>query len=277
MNKGIINKIIYFSSVDGPGNRTVIFLQSCNFECVWCHNPETINFCDNCGICVTNCPSSALSLAEETVLWNEKACIQCDNCLKVCPSKSSPKTMQLSVDELFEKIEQALVFTSGITISGGECTVQYEFLLELLKEAKRRNISAYIDTNGNLSTEKMSILAKYFDKAMLDIKSYNYSEHLNYTGAKLDKVLQNAEYLLKTNKIYEVRTVIVPELLNNIENVKKTSTLIARYNPKIRYKLIKFRPSGVLNSENMKQPDDMYIEKLKNIAEQSMCENVIIV
>ena len=29
---GYINKIIPFSSVDGPGNRTAIFLQGCNFS-----------------------------------------------------------------------------------------------------------------------------------------------------------------------------------------------------------------------------------------------------
>ena len=36
-----IKKIIPFSSVDGPGNRTAIFLQGCNINCLYCHNPET--------------------------------------------------------------------------------------------------------------------------------------------------------------------------------------------------------------------------------------------
>ena len=40
--KGIINKIIPFSNVDGPGNRLSIFFQGCNFDCLYCHNPETI-------------------------------------------------------------------------------------------------------------------------------------------------------------------------------------------------------------------------------------------
>jgi len=43
MIKGLVNRIIPFSSVDGPGNRTAIFLQGCNFNCSYCHNPETIN------------------------------------------------------------------------------------------------------------------------------------------------------------------------------------------------------------------------------------------
>ncbi len=40
--KGIVTRILPFSSVDGPGNRSVVFLQGCNFDCLFCHNPETI-------------------------------------------------------------------------------------------------------------------------------------------------------------------------------------------------------------------------------------------
>jgi pyruvate-formate lyase-activating enzyme len=56
-----VNKIIPFSSVDGPGNRTAVFLQGCNFDCKYCHNPETRNLCVNCMACVSKCPTGALS------------------------------------------------------------------------------------------------------------------------------------------------------------------------------------------------------------------------
>lgn len=68
---GYINKIIPFSSVDGPGNRTAIFLQGCNFNCVYCHNPETINLCNNCGLCVRQCPTEALHIEENIVIWDK--------------------------------------------------------------------------------------------------------------------------------------------------------------------------------------------------------------
>lgn len=42
MTEAVIRRIIPFSSVDGPGNRTAIFLQGCNLNCKYCHNPETI-------------------------------------------------------------------------------------------------------------------------------------------------------------------------------------------------------------------------------------------
>ena len=110
MTKGIVNKIIPFSAVDGPGNRTVIFLQGCNFDCLYCHNPETINFCNNCGICIETCEPKALSLINDKINWNTDICTQCDKCLDVCPSKSSPKTLYLSIEELFTEINKNKLF-----------------------------------------------------------------------------------------------------------------------------------------------------------------------
>lgn len=41
--KGKINKIETFGLVDGPGIRTVVFLNGCHLRCKFCHNPETWN------------------------------------------------------------------------------------------------------------------------------------------------------------------------------------------------------------------------------------------
>jgi pyruvate formate lyase activating enzyme len=49
MKRAPVNKIIPFSNVDGPGNRTSIFFQGCPFNCLFCHNPETIHLCVSCG------------------------------------------------------------------------------------------------------------------------------------------------------------------------------------------------------------------------------------
>ena len=62
--KAVVNRIIPFSSVDGPGNRTAVFLQGCNINCKYCHNPETRKLCVQCGTCVKQCPAGALSFDE---------------------------------------------------------------------------------------------------------------------------------------------------------------------------------------------------------------------
>ena len=70
--KAPVNKIIPVSVVDGPGNRTAVFLQGCNISCAYCHNPETQKLCTGCGICVDGCPAGALALNGKTVSWDEK-------------------------------------------------------------------------------------------------------------------------------------------------------------------------------------------------------------
>lgn len=73
MTTAVINKIIPFSSVDGPGNRTAIFLQGCNINCRYCHNPETRGMCTGCGVCVDRCPAGALRFLTETDSGTENA------------------------------------------------------------------------------------------------------------------------------------------------------------------------------------------------------------
>ena len=102
----LVNKIIPFSCIDGPGNRTSIFFQGCNFKCSYCHNPETINKCVNCGKCVAVCPVNALEIKDKKVVWDDKKCVSCDACIRECKHLSTPKTKDYSVDELFEEIKQ---------------------------------------------------------------------------------------------------------------------------------------------------------------------------
>lgn len=39
---GRLADVVPFSWVDGPGNRFVVFVQGCSFDCIACHNPDTI-------------------------------------------------------------------------------------------------------------------------------------------------------------------------------------------------------------------------------------------
>jgi YjjW family glycine radical enzyme activase len=274
--KGIINRIIDFSAVDGPGNRTVIFFQGCNFNCTYCHNPETINFCTSCGICAEHCPGRALDFSDNTIRWNAGACTDCDTCLRVCPNGASPKTTIYTAEALLDAIRKNLPFISGITISGGECTLQYDFISEFLELARERGISAFIDTNGHLHPDRMKKLSRLFDKAMLDIKAFAEDSHRKLTGASPDYVLANARQLLQNNKLYEIRSLVAVGL-DNEYTVDKVSRLIASYNPDLRYKIIAYRPHGVRNPDVLKPPSADLIAELSEKARNNGCRNVITV
>lgn len=275
--KAPVNKIIPFSSVDGPGNRFSLFFQGCNFNCLYCHNPETINLCNNCGICLEVCPKGALNIIDGKVLWKEALCVKCDLCIKECPNLSSPKVKYMSVKEILNEVYKYKLFLSGVTVSGGECMLYAEFLKELFKEIKNLNLTCFLDSNGYILFEEFNDLLNLTDAVMLDVKSYDEKEHIMLTGKSNKNVLRNLIYLGSIGKLYEVRTVVVPDVLDNVNNIYSISKMIANIDDKIRYKLIKFRPLGVRKEfSRIKSPTDDFMIKLKEIAVNNGCKNVII-
>ncbi|MFL0247767.1 YjjW family glycine radical enzyme activase [Candidatus Clostridium stratigraminis] len=280
MNKARINKIIDSSVVDGPGNRTAIFFQGCNFNCKYCHNPETINNCINCKECVSECPVHALSVVEGKVLWKKEICIDCDTCIKVCRFNASPKIQNLSVEEVVDKIKKNMPFIQGITTSGGECTLQKDFLIPLFKETRKLGLTNFIDSNGSIRFSDYPELMEYTDAVMLDIKSIDNEEHIELTSKSNEIVLENAKYLASIGKLFEIRTVVIANYLNNRKTVYEITNMLKEYQKvkEIRYKIIRYRHFGVREEyKNMKAPSEDEMKNLKEIANNNGFSNVLLV
>jgi pyruvate formate lyase activating enzyme len=280
MIKSKINKIIDSSVVDGPGNRTAIFFQGCNFNCKYCHNPETINHCVNCLKCVDNCPSHALTVIDGKVIWDKDTCIDCDNCIRTCEFNASAKIQILSVEDLVNHIKKNIPFIKGITTSGGECTLQKDFLIELFQETKKLGLSNFIDSNGSIRFSNYPELMKYTDAVMLDIKSIDYDEHIELTSKSNKLVLENAKYLASIGKLFEIRTVVIDDYLDNRKTVYKITNILKEYQKisEIRYKIIRYRAFGVREKfRNMSAPSEEEMNNLKCIANKNGFANVLLV
>ena len=194
--KAVVNRIIPFSSVDGPGNRTAIFLQGCNIDCKYCHNPETRKLCVQCGVCVKQCPVGALSVGEDgKVVFEPSKCVQCDTCIHVCPHDSSPRTCEMTPEEVYARVKKQIPFIRGISVSGGECMLWPEFLTELFRLARKDSLGTLIDSNGMIPFEQYPELMEVSDGVMLDIKAFEASEHVKVAGVTNEMVLKNADYL----------------------------------------------------------------------------------
>lgn len=279
--KAVVNRIIPFSSVDGPGNRTAIFLQGCNINCKYCHNPETRKMCVQCGTCVKNCPAGALSMGTDgKVKFDPAKCVQCDTCIHVCPHDSSPRTCEMTPEEVYEKVKKQVPFIRGITVSGGECMLRPDFLEELFALAGADGLSTLIDSNGTIPFEDYPDLLKVTDGVMLDIKAFRSSDHIHITDADNDVVLKNAVYLAEHSKLYEVRAVIVPDLYDARESVRQMGAFLAPYLAvhKFRIKLIAYRPMGVREEySHYAVPGQAYLEELADILKAYGFDEIIII
>ncbi|MEA5018419.1 MAG: YjjW family glycine radical enzyme activase [Erysipelotrichaceae bacterium] len=280
MIKAVVNKIIDHSVVDGVGNRSVIFFQGCNLNCHYCHNPETINHCYHCGVCVTHCPQKALSFQDDKVVYDRLKCVDCDTCIKVCPYDSSPKTALLSVDDVLTKIKQNIPFIRGITLSGGECTLNATFIKALFKEAKALNLSTLLDSNGTYDFTLDPEILDHCDGVIIDIKAINAHIHQSITKADNQLIIKNAQYLAQIGKLTEIRTVVIANILDNHHTVDQITKLLAPYltiSP-ISYKLIKYRHFGVRKKYlYLQEPSDDLMNELQVIAYNNGFNDIILI
>ncbi len=280
MTKAPINKIIDSSLVDGPGNRTAIFFQGCNYRCTYCHNPETINLCSNCGLCVDQCPVGALELRDDIVSWDSKKCVACDTCIKVCPSLASPRIKMMSSEEVLKRVAENRPFIKGISTSGGECTLYKKFLIELFSGAQEMGLSCLIDSNGSLDFREHADLLAVADGVMLDVKSTTDDEYRTITSGNGSKILDIAEHLASLGKLTEVRTVCSPDF-NSLKTVEDVSRRVAKYGSvgDIHYRIISYRPFGVRAPYRgqITEPNAEYMLSLKQAAERLGMTHVSIV
>lgn len=181
--KASIDSIETFGLVDGPGIRTVIFLNKCNLRCKFCHNPET------------------------WVMKNENY------------------TSEQIIDRVLRN-KPYYKNNGGVTFSGGEPLLQYEFLLETCKKLKQENIHIAIDTAGVGNGDYQELL-QTIDLVLLDIKHITKEGYIDITQTdNIDKFNDFVEQLNKTNVEVWIRQVIIPDVNDNIEYMNSLATYI---------------------------------------------------
>lgn len=279
MVRATVNKIIPFSSVDGPGNRTAVFLQGCNFNCKYCHNPETINDCIHCGACLPHCGPGAIAMVDGRVQYDIAKCVLCDECFHHCPNGSSPRTRFLTAEEVMAEVRKNLPFIRGITVSGGECTLWRDFLVELLTLAKAEGLHTLLDSNGTHDFSADPELMAVTDGVMLDVKAWDPEDHKRVTGRDNANVLRSMRWLAENGKLPEVRTVVVPELFDCERTIRNVSRLLKDTNClDTRYKVICYRPMGVrAEYKAFQQPSQALLQHLAGVAESYGLTDVVII
>lgn len=234
-----------FALHDGPGIRTVVFMQGCPLFCPWCANPESQMIkkqlmhiqskCTKCKTCLNNCHKSAINFIDDKIIFNRDSCGECEICGGVCPNNAihfsgKIKGINEIIDEVMKDKEYYDDSNGGMTISGGEPFVQYDDFLQLLKEGKKRGLNIAVETTGNVDINKIIEAEPYIDLFLFDIKHSEKKKLEEVTGGDLDKIIKNLEYIASKNpnKII-IRVPVIPTFNYEDKTINEIIDLACKY------------------------------------------------
>ena len=185
--KGKIHSIDTFSTLDGPGIRTVIFMQGCALRCKYCHNPDT---------------------------WAVES-----------PDARDYEVKEL-MEVILKNRPYYEASGGGVTFSGGEPLLQHHFIKEILKLCRQEKISTAYDSSLYISSQVVLDLIPFTDLVLADIKQINNEKSQLLTGAGNVLNLKNIRILNENKVRIWIRYVILPSWTDAYEDLEKTALFI---------------------------------------------------
>lgn len=262
---GCVFNVQKFSVHDGPGIRTIVFLKGCGMRCRWCSNPESQEFgpekaynenrclgLDECVRCVEACTRNAITRADSgKIAIDRTRCEGCPQpCVAACPAQSLIWYGQTrTVEDVLSVVEQDSMFYArsegGMTLSGGEPLLQREFMLALLREARRRRINTSMETCALAPWENLRDACEHLNSILFDIKTLDPVKHKEQTGAPCAPVQENFTKMMEAypNLAVHVRTPIIPGFNDSVEAVLPIAQLVAKY-PNADYEMLPYHRLG---------------------------------
>jgi pyruvate formate lyase activating enzyme len=239
---GTVFNVMRYSTHDGPGIRTTVFLKGCPLSCWWCHNPESWNHvpgevylaerCTGCGTCIADCPAGALSPTPPGMQADPLLCRHCGRCVEVCPAGARERTGWVAgVPDLVKTVERDIPFYDqsggGVTFSGGEPLGQPQFLMALLTECGRLEIHRAVDTSGCADPRALARVARLTDLFLYDLKAVDPARHRAATGVDNARILENLKLLSGSGARVIVRIPVIPGVNDDDESMAAAGRFVA--------------------------------------------------
>ncbi len=186
---GKIHSIETFGAVDGPGIRTVFFMQGCPARCLYCHNPDSWNIDEY----------KEEMTAQDIVHW---------------ALRGKPYYETRAV---------------GVKFSGGDPLMPGEFLIEAIKALREEGIESIIDPSGTYLDQFSEEAINQADMLLLDIKHPDMERFKAVAGVAQDTLFETIDLINKLDKPIWIRNVVVPDINDTEEDIHLLNTFIKEH------------------------------------------------
>jgi len=279
-----------YSTHDGPGIRTVVFLKGCSLGCRWCQNPEsrarTVDILFDNRLCLTGCelcqqaaPQMISRVDEKLIIAREKLTDTSVNALTdCCPTQALTLCGEKqSIDAIMERVLRDKPFYDrsggGMTLSGGEPFMQPEMASALLQRSKEAGINTAVESCLHVSWKYIEPSLAHLDLLLADLKHVDKRRFHQWTDGNAERVMDNFRKLAARGVEMTIRVPLIPDFNADEQSIRAISDFAA---DEIGAKAIHFLPYHtlginkytLLNLPYLAAPKSLDAPELLHFAEQ---------
>jgi pyruvate formate lyase activating enzyme len=138
---------------------------------------------------------------------------------------------KISPEELYREVEKDKSYYNnsggGVTLSGGEPTMQLDFIEGFLQICKRNGIATALDTSGFFKWSSFKRIVDLIGLFLYDVKHMDEQAHIKLTGVSNRMILDNLKSLSKRGKEIVVRIPLIPGNNDTQTNIRQSRDFLS--------------------------------------------------
>ena len=240
----MIFNIQRYSTHDGPGIRTVVFLKGCSLGCRWCQNPESRARSEDllydsrlclagCELCQQAAPAVITRTLDGLIIHRQNVNDSHIAALRDCCPTTALTVCgeEKSVEEIMATVLRDKPFYDrsggGITLSGGEPFMNPTLAQALFEASHQAGIHTAVETCLHVPWRYLEPALPYIDLFLADLKHVDDVRFKTWTDGSAKRVLDNLQRIAAAGKKMTIRVPLIQGFNADVDSIKAITEFAA--------------------------------------------------